>query len=91
MYRASDYVHHQNLENFHEFLRAYTDIFIKNVYATKDFTYSNLNNIIKNDKLVVLAGDKDSCVLNTQRQDYVMKIENMKDDGNIKGIYTPGM
>ena len=39
--RASDCIHRQNPENFHEFLRAYTDIFTKNVHATKDFTYSN--------------------------------------------------
>ena len=26
------------VEDFHEFLRAYTDIFTKNIYATKDFT-----------------------------------------------------
>ena len=25
-------------EDFHNFLRAYTDIFTKNIYATKDFT-----------------------------------------------------
>ena len=72
--RASDCVHHQNLEHFHEFLRAYTDIFTKNIYATKDFTYCNVKNIIKNDKLVVLSGDKDSCVVIMQRKDYDTKL-----------------
>ena len=26
-------------EDFHEFLRAYTDIFSKNIYESKDYTY----------------------------------------------------
>ena len=73
----------------HEFLRGYTDIFTKNVYATKDFTYSNLQNIIKNDKLVVLSGDKDSCVVIIQREEYDMKLQNMIDDVIRKGNYSP--
>ena len=52
LHRASDSVHYQNLEDFHEFLRAYTDIFTNNVYPIKDFTYSILKNIIKTDKIV---------------------------------------
>ena len=35
------------VENFHEFMRAYTDIFTNNVFATKDYTYRNLKDIIK--------------------------------------------
>ena len=85
---ASDCVHHQNLEDFHEFLRAYSDIFTKNVYATKDLTYGNLKDIIKNDKLVVLPGDKDSRVVIIQREDYDMKLQNMIDDGISQGIYS---
>ena len=87
-HRASDCVHHQNLEDFYEFLRTYTDIFTKNVYATKDFTYSNLKNIIKNVKLVVLSGEKDSCVVIMQGGDYDMKFQNMIDDGIRQGIYS---
>ena len=89
LHRASDCVHHQNLENCHEFLRAYTDIFTKNVYATEDFTYSNLKNIIKNDKLVILSGDKDLCVVIMQRGDKDIKLQNMIDDGIRQGIYSP--
>ena len=89
LHRASDCVHHQNLENCHEFLRAYTDIFTKNVYATEDFTYSNLKNIIKNDKLVILSGDKDLCVVIMRRGDKDIKLQNMIDDGIRQGIYPP--
>ena len=45
--------------------------------------------IIKDDKLVVLPGDKDSCVVITQRDDYDMKLQNIIDDGIRKGIYSP--
>ena len=36
--RASKSINHDQLEDFHEFLRAYTDIFTKHIYATKDVT-----------------------------------------------------
>ena len=88
-HRASNCVHHQNLEDFHEFLRAYTDIFTKSVYETKDFTYSNLKNVIKNDKLVVLSGDKDFCVVIMQREDCDMTLQDMIDDGIRQGMYSP--
>ena len=89
MQRASDCVHHKNLEDFHEFLRAYTDIFIKNVDATKNFTYSKLKNIIKNEKLGILSGDKDSLVVLMQQEDYHMKLQIMISDGSRQGIYSP--
>ena len=76
-------------EDFHEFLRAYTDIFTKNVYATKDFTYKTLKNMINNDKLAVVSRDKDSCVVIMTRGDYNNKLEAILDDGISKGIYVP--
>ena len=77
------------VEDFHEFLRAYTDIFSKNIYATKDFTYKNLKNMINNDKLAIVSGDKDSCVIIITREDYNDKLEAMLNDGISKGIYAP--
>ena len=43
---AIKYVEDNKVQDFHEFPRAYTDIFTKNLYATKDFTYKNLKNMI---------------------------------------------
>ena len=54
---AIKYVEDNKVEDFHEFLIAYTDIFTKNIYATKDFTSKNLKNVISNDKLAVVSGD----------------------------------
>ena len=76
------------VEDFHEFLRAYTDIFSKNIYATKDFTYKNLKNMINNDKLAIVSGDKDSCVIIITREDYNDKLEAMLNDGISKSIYA---
>ena len=57
---SSDY---DQVENSHESMRAYTDIFINNIFATKDYTYHNLKDIIRNKDLVLLNGDKDSIVI----------------------------
>ena len=76
------------VEDFHEFLRAYTDIFTKNIYATKDFTYNNLKNIINKDKLAIVSGDKDSCVVIMTREDYNDMLEVMLNDGISKSIYA---
>ena len=71
-HRASNFANYKNLEDFHFhfFLRAQTHISIKSLYATKDFTNCNLKNIIKSDRLVVLSGDQDSCVVIIQWEDY---------------------
>ena len=71
----------QEKEDFHEFLPAYWDIFTKNVYSTKDYTYSNLKRLIKDDTLVVISGDKDSCVITMDKVDYVTTMEEMINNG----------
>lgn len=75
-------------EDFHEFLRAYTDILSKNVYATKDDTYHNLKRIIQDSSLAVVSGDKDSCVLIMEKDDYLNKLQQMIDDGINRGVYS---
>ena len=86
---TTKYVEDNKVEYFHELLRAYTDIFTKNIYATKDFTYKNLKNMINNDKLAVVSGDQDSYVVIMTREDYNKKLEAMLNDGINKGIYVP--
>ena len=81
-------VERNKVEDCHEFLRAYTDIFTKNIYATKDFTYNNLKNMINKDKLAIVSGDKDSCVVIMTREDYNDTLEVMLNDGISKSIYA---
>ena len=37
-HRVSESINHDKLEDFHGFLRAYTELFTKRIYETKDFT-----------------------------------------------------
>ena len=62
-------------EDFHEFLRAYVDIFTKNVYATTDYTYKHLQRIFNDPNLVVVSGDKESCIVIMKKSDYQSKIQ----------------
>ena len=74
-------------QEFHELRRGYTDIFIKNVNNTKDHTYNNLKALIKNKNLCVLSGDKDSCVIIMNKQDYIQKLEDMLHEGIKRRTY----
>ena len=78
-------------EEFHEFLRGYADIFIKNVNTAKDHTYNDLKQLIKNKNLCVLSGDRDSCVIIMNKQSYIQKLEGMLDEGIKRGIYEPSI
>ena len=51
-------------------MRAYTDIFTNNIFATKDYTYHNLKDMIRDKDLVLLNGDNDSSVAVMNRIDY---------------------
>ena len=86
--RAKNKVDHSELENFHEFLRGYTDIFTNNIYATKDYTYHNLREMIQNKDVVVVKGDKDSSVVIMNKLDYLSKLQAMIDDGIKNGTYV---
>ena len=77
----------EDKENFHEFLRAYTDMFTKNVFSTKDYTYHNLKCLINNKNIAIIPGDKESCVIILKRDDYVEKIQGMVNDGMKEGVY----
>ena len=74
-------------EEFHKFLRGYTDIFIKNMNNTKDHTYNNLKELIKNKNLCVFSGDKDSCVVVMNKQDYTQKLKGMLEESIKRGTY----
>ena len=87
--KSSIIICHTKLEDFHEFLRAYANIFTKNIYAIKDYTYKNLKNLIENKDLVVISGDKDCCVVILKRGDYDKKLQGMIAEGITNGTYAP--
>ena len=81
-YSASKQVDPSQLENAHELLHGYTDIFSKNVLSTNDETYKNLKNLITKSDIVILRGDKDSSVvIIMSRSDYIEKLEGMIEEG----------
>ena len=86
-YSASKQVDPSQLKTFHEVLRGYTDIFLKNVLSTNNETYKNLKNLIRKSNIVILRGDKDSSVVIMSRSDYIEKLEGMIEEGVKKGTY----
>ena len=82
----------ENLENgkregFHELLRAYVDIFTKNIHATRDNTYKNLKRIINDTNIAVVSGYKESCVVIMNRSDYFKKLKLMIDESVHNLVY----
>ena len=85
--RITDNLQSDQWENVHEFLRAYVDISTKSVYTTPDYTYKHLKRIINDKNLVVVSGDKESCVPFVDKTDYQDKLQKMVDDVIKNGIY----
>ena len=86
-YSASKQIDPSQLENFHEFLRGYTDIFSKNVLSTNDETYKKLKHLIRKSHIVILRDDKDSTMVIMNRSDYIEKLERMIEEGAKKGKF----
>ena len=87
-YITSDKVDQTDLENFHEFLQGYTDIFVKNMISTEDHTYKELKTLIHNKEVVILKGDKDSSIVIMNKTNYITKIEIMIEEGIKNGTYA---
>ena len=87
--KGSPFVDQTKVEDFHELLRAYTDIFTKNIHATKDCTYKHLKTLTENKDLLVSSGYKDSCLVILKRSDYDRKLQSMIDEEITNGTYAP--
>ena len=48
-------LYHDQVENFHDFVCAYTDIFTNNIFATKDYKYHKLKDITKSISLHTIS------------------------------------
>ena len=85
--RTSDSVEAHRLEEYHV-LHGYTDLFTKNVFQTKDYTYHNLKNLIQEKDVVVMKRDEDPSVVILNKADYIDKLENIVKEGIDKGTYA---
>ena len=62
--------------------------FTKHIYATKYFTDKTLKNIIKDENIAILSGDKDSSIVIMKNDDYNHKLQQIIDERIKNGIYT---
>ena len=74
-------------ETFNEFLRSSTSFISKKIYSEKGNKVKLLNPVIKNDKIVILAPDKESITVIPYKSDCIRKGNNTIEEG-IQGIYT---
>ena len=71
----------ENMEYFHEYLRKITNRFTQKIYHTKDDTKHNLHHLIQNKDIVLLLGDKGSSVVVMNKKNYILKEDNMINEG----------
>ena len=71
-----NYVDVSMKETFHEFLRSSTNM-SNNIYSEKDNTVKLLSPLIKNDKIVILAADKETCTVILNKSDYIKKVNKI--------------
>ena len=58
-----------------------TNSISNNIYSEKDDRVKLLSPIIKNDKIVILAADKESCTVILNKSDYIRKINKIIGEG----------
>ena len=86
--KLDPFIKEDSNENFHEYLRSVTNIVSNNVYRDKDNTFRLLNRLRKNENIVVLSADKESCTAILNKTDYVNKVNEMINEGISKGKYV---
>ena len=74
-------------ETFHESLRSSTNINSNNIYSEKDNTVKLVNPLIKNNKIAILAADKEPCTVILNKSDYIRKVNNIIEKGMQQGKY----
>ena len=82
------YINSSSKENFHEYLRAATNIIAKNICNDHDNTFNSLIILRKNENIIVLSADKESCTVILNKIDYVNKVNKMIDEGIASGKYV---
>ena len=58
-----------------------THKFTQNIFPIKDDTYRNLCHLIQNNDIVLLAGDKEASVVVMNKKDYILKVDNLVNEG----------
>ena len=82
------FIKEDSKENFYEYLKSVTNIASNNGYRDKDNTFKLLNRLSKNENIVVLLADKQSCMVILNKTDYVNKVNAIINEGISKGKYV---
>ena len=75
------------MEYSHEYLWKMMNKHIQNIFHTRDDQYRNLRHLIQNNDIVLLAGDRASSVVVMNKKDYILKVDNMINEGIQQGKY----
>ena len=75
------------METFGEFLRSFTNIISNDMYSEKDNTVKLLSLLIKDNKIFILAADKESCTVILNKSDCIEKVNNNIEKGIRQGKY----
>ena len=86
--KLDPFIKEDSKENFHEYLRSVTNIISNNVYRDKDNTFKLLDSLRKNENIVVISADKESCTVILNKTDYVNKVNAMISEGISKDKYV---
>ena len=79
--RLNKYVNVSMEETYHEFLSSFTNIISNNIYSEKDTTIKLFSPLLKNDKIVFLAADKECYTVILNKSDYIRKVSNIIEEG----------
>ena len=82
------YINLSSKENFQEYLRAATNITTQNIYNNHDNKFKSLTNLRKNENIIVLSADKESCTVILNKADYVTRVNKSIDEGIASGKYV---
>ena len=75
-------------ENFHEYMKSVTNIVSNNVYRDKNNTFKLLDRLRKNENIVVISADKESCTVILNKTDYFNKVNAVISQGTSKDKYV---
>ena len=76
--KLDSFLKEDSKENLHAYLRSLLQILCQITYIEiKNNTFKLLNRLRKNENIVVLSDDKESCMIILNKKDYVNKVNAM--------------
>ena len=80
-------IDHEQKEEFHEYLRKYTDNYRKTLQTQKDRTFFDTKQLRENKDRILSSGGKDKSITIMDKTDYIKKTNDMIDKGISQGKY----